>query len=142
MSFSVEFRVIGEPEPKGSWVPFINPRTGRTQMRPDNPRSTKWEHAVRLVASRVKPAQPLDCPVRLEVEFSLLRPENPKFSDAPAARLDLDKLVRTVGDALTGLIYRDDSRITELVATKKFATPPGARIRVISLDHQEELPGC
>jgi hypothetical protein len=34
---------------------------------------------------------------------------------------DLDKLVRAVGDALTGILYRDDAQIVSLNASKRFA---------------------
>ncbi len=132
MPFSVEFRVLGEPQPKGSWKALIG-KHGRAFVVPDNAHSKAWERAVAMAGLRVKPPRPLDCPVRVEIEFWLARPAKPKFADAPAARIDLDKLIRSTGDALTGLLYVDDSRIVELVAAKKFGPVSGARIKVTAL---------
>lgn len=140
MAYRVEFRVIGEPQTKGSFRALLG-KNGRPFVIPDNAHSKAWEKAVRLVADRVKPPEPLDCPLRVEVEFTLERPLKPKFAAAPAARLDLDKLLRSTLDALTDVIYRDDSRIVELVASKRFGSPIGARIVVASLESQDQLPG-
>ena len=138
MSWSVEFRVLGSPQPKGSARALLD-RDGRPFVVPDNSKSRVWERAVALVASRVKPEAPLDQPLRLEVEFWLERPAKPKFAAAPAARIDLDKLLRSTGDALTGLIYVDDSRIVEIAATKKWGPPLGAQIRVSTVEDKNQL---
>jgi len=140
MGWCCEFRVLGEPEPKGSAKALIDRRTGRAFVVADNARSKQWERAVQLVAHRVRPAQPLDCPVRLEVEFTVSPPLKPKFP-TPAVRPDLDKYLRSTGDAMTGVLYVDDSRVVEIVASKRYGLPPGAQIRVTALEaDQEELP--
>lgn len=46
---------------------------------------------------------------------------------------DLDKLVRAVGDALTGITYTDDRQITHITASKRRANPgedTGARVKI------------
>jgi Holliday junction resolvase RusA-like endonuclease len=56
-------------------------------------------------------------------------------------RPDLDKYLRSTGDAMTGTLYVDDSRIVEIAASKRFGATPGARIRVSTIEGpQEELP--
>lgn len=75
-------------------------------------------------------------PVSLRCAFVLKRPvSTPKSRPTPPAtkRPDLDKLVRAVGDALTGTVYAEDSLVVELVATKRVAEEgeqPGVRIDV------------
>jgi Holliday junction resolvase RusA-like endonuclease len=39
---------------------------------------------------------------------------------------DLDKLIRSVGDSLTGTIIRDDSRIIAISAQKRYADDRGS----------------
>ena len=60
---------------------------------------------------------------RLELEFVMPRPKSTPKKSTPAAikRPDLDKLVRAVMDAITGVVVVDDSQIVHLVATKRIA---------------------
>jgi Holliday junction resolvase RusA-like endonuclease len=78
----------------------------------------------------------LDEPLELSVIFYLPRPKTAtrKF---PAVMPDLDKLIRAVGDSLSGLVYVDDSRIIAISAQKRYADDrdPGALIRVNTLDN-------
>ena len=70
-------------------------------------------------------------PVRLRVEFSFRRPQyhvdsrgsvKPKWADARfTGKPDLDKLVRSVMDALTGYAFVDDSQVIEVEASKRFS---------------------
>lgn len=54
----------------------------------------------------------------------------------PPVRPDLDKLARAVGDALTGVCYRDDAQVVNLCAAKYYVMPsgrlsaPGVEIRL------------
>ena len=125
MPFSVTIWVAGTPAPMGSsWAKCIAAwkaivvRQGDAEIR-------KWQRAIKLVASRVAPAEPLDCPVRVVLEFALERPKKPKFATAPAARLDADKMARSTLDALTGSLYRDDSRVVQLLVSKVWAGESG-----------------
>lgn len=143
MSYAATFWVQGEPGTKGSHRALMH--NGRPIVIPMcGAKERIWERAVKLVASRVAPTAPLDCPVRVAFEFALLRPAKPKFAAAPAARLDLDKLARSTGDALTGLMYVDDARIVEMQLRKRFCTAQesqGAQITVEEIaDTQKELP--
>lgn len=60
-----------------------------------------------------------------------LKPDAPSV---PTKAPDLDKLVRSVGDALNGIVWRDDSQVATLVATKRYTVPEqpciGVRVRV------------
>lgn len=79
---------------------------------------------------------PLAGPLHVELDFVLPRPASaPKRSTPPAVRRpDLDKLVRAVLDALGSAgVWRDDSQVVELHATKRLAgldEPTGCRIRI------------
>jgi Holliday junction resolvase RusA-like endonuclease len=75
--------------------------------------------------------------VRLRVAFYIARPKRPKFPNRPAVNPDLSKLVRATEDALTGLVWADDSRVVSCLSEKFWATndnPPGAFIRVATIE--------
>ena len=80
----------------------------------------------RPVAAAVAQAHPgahiADGPVGLEATFYLPCPKSaPKRQPAfPAKRPDLDKLVRVVADALSGVLWHDDAQVTALVARKRY----------------------
>lgn len=75
---------------------------------------------------------PLIEPVVLDVTFFLPRPASisAKKRPLPVVAPDLDKLVRSIGDALTGVVIRDDALIVDLLAAKRYAERHacGARI--------------
>jgi Holliday junction resolvase RusA-like endonuclease len=43
---------------------------------------------------------------------------------------DLDKLVRALGDALTGVVFRDDAQIVDIAVTKIYGQTPGVTVRL------------
>jgi len=109
----VRIRVHGKPQPKGSFRAIMV--EGRPTPIPDNSKSKTWERAVKLAASRVCRRHdwlPFDRPCSVEFTFFLLRPAKPKFKH-PATKPDWDKLVRSTGDALSGIAYEDDARVVE-----------------------------
>ena len=64
----------------------------------------------------------------MEIIFTMLRPKTvtrPEPSVAP----DLDKLIRGVLDALTAVVYRDDSQVTRITAQKVYGERPGVWIQ-------------
>jgi crossover junction endodeoxyribonuclease RusA len=128
----VAFTVHGEPAPQGSKT------TGRTKaganyVREDNPATGPWRIAVAYAATlamRELDLEPLAGPLELDVAFVFgrprshfgtgrnagrLKPSAPMFCDK---RPDLDKLVRAIGDALTGIAVVDDAAFVQLVARK------------------------
>ena len=133
------FTVTGRPATKGSWRPVDNQRTGRTILIPQLRRSKPWEHAVALAARAAHKGDPWEksVPVSLSVMFYFKRPAShfrtkagkPDFTrlkpSAPAhpstqASGDLDKLVRAIGDALSGIVYHDDAQIVSIEADKLY----------------------
>jgi Holliday junction resolvase RusA-like endonuclease len=141
----VEFLVHGEPAPQGSKT-VGRSTSGRPFVREDNPNTAPWRNAVAAAAHKAMLVErdddgptyyrdPIGGPVRLEVVFvfsrprshfgtgrnaGLLKPSAPMF----AAKLpDVDKLVRAIGDALTGVVLVDDSRVVELRAEKRYGAP-------------------
>lgn len=99
------------------------------------PRELKgWRYAIAAEARKwlqETNAAPLSGPVAMHVVFYLPRPKSaPKRVLYPATKPDLDKLVRSVGDALKGLAYEEDSRIVDILACKRFAVNSAPRAEI------------
>lgn len=128
----IEFTVYGKPAQMGSKKAFYAPKLKRAFVVDDNSEKRKaWAHAVSCEAADAMHGRVLiDEPVRLLVEFFFARPATHFGSGKNAGRLkatapvrhaqspDLDKLVRCLGDALTGIVYRDDKLVCELTASR------------------------
>ena len=96
-------------------------------------RSVVTSEAMKAIEAAGVKAPVFDCPVRLEVTFRLPRPKGaPKRRFAPDRKPDLDKLLRAVGDGLSGIVYADDARICEIVVCKTYGSPPGVDVRVMA----------
>jgi len=126
----VAFRVYGLPESQGSARAFV--RGGRPVITSTNKNLGDWR---RLVAdASQKHADLLGGAVSLSLKFYLPKPKStPKKVYWPAKRPDLDKLIRAVGDALTGIMWADDSQICVIFALKFYADgehPPGVDIGI------------
>lgn len=89
-----------------------------------------WRNTIQLVCRHIHKTAPVDKPVRVRAVFYIPRPKRPKF-DVPATPADLDKLQRALGDAITGIVIRDDSRIVQWDAEKKFAQPHAPGVHVV-----------
>jgi crossover junction endodeoxyribonuclease RusA len=138
MSRSLSFSVTGLPQPKGSAKAFLPKGWTRPVITSDNKGLKAWEQAVRYEAQRA--ANGLffqDEPVALTVTFGLPRPKSlSRRVKAHTKRPDLDKLTRAVGDALTGVLWHDDSQVTHIEAIKVYtdeADAPGCAIVVREL---------
>jgi Holliday junction resolvase RusA-like endonuclease len=77
---------------------------------------------------------PLVGPVQLKLSFHLVRPtSHPKTRRTwPVGKNsgDLDKLVRAVFDALTGVLFIDDGQVVGLVTSKDYSPAPGCSVRL------------
>ena len=158
------FTVYGTAQQKGSTKAFAYPLKNRATGQPligkngkpvygaattsDNPAIKGWQQLVAEGANRALAQQPdgtrgvLEEGVRLTVAFYLPRPKKYQRRGVNPAHLtkpDLDKLVRGIKDALTKVLWTDDSQVVELVATKQYAAvddAPHVDLRV------EPTAGC
>ena len=84
-------------------------------------------------------------PVSLSVTFMMPRPAghwtktgklSSKATPWPSVKPDADKLLRAVGDALTGVLIEDDARVVNIAGSKRYCVGdelPGAIITIIPL---------
>ena len=138
----IDFFVPGVPATAGSKRGFINPRTGGIIITDDTgQRGKNWRVAVQDAARGVYTGPPFPGPLVLLIEFRVLRPKGHFRADGglkpgsprrPVTRPDATKMLRAVEDALTKILWRDDSQVVHLAAEKVYAEAPGARVRVWS----------
>ena len=125
-SHSVELRVVGDCAAQGSKVAFVNPSTGRPLVREMGGAKLKtWRTAVAEAAAEYCELAPMDGALWLVVTFRFAMPASRKRAARQAGIAfkstapDLDKLVRSTGDALkTSGLVRDDARFARIHATK------------------------
>lgn len=127
-----QFFAAGMPKSKGSARAFVTPRTNRAIITHSDKNTKTWQGVVSSAAIEAG-ITPIDGAVLVSMVFLLPRPKGHygtgKNAGAlkewakglrPSAKPDVDKLSRTVLDALTGLLYADDARVTCLVAKKRW----------------------
>jgi len=145
MSRSVTFTVLAIPRPQGSMRAWVPKGSTRAVLTSDNAGLKGWRNAVAVQAMTVAAAGQFVGPVAMVVHFTLPRPDSlPRRIVAHVRKPDLDKLLRSVGDALTGVLYRDDSQVVELHARKLYAPAgeaPKAEITVRDAAGLGPMPG-
>lgn len=131
----IVFTVLGKPQPAGSKRAFRNPATGRVQVVDANNNAGAYKNQVAAAAMDAYDGMLLTGALSLSLTIYLTRPKShyrtganahllrPKAPDRPIVKPDLLKLARGIEDALTGLVYRDDSQIVEEQLTKHYGTP-------------------
>lgn len=70
--------------------------------------------------------------VAIDIHFEFLRPKSVSEKKRPdmTVKPDLDKLCRTVLDALTGVAYRDDSQVVTVVMGKYYSDEEGITVLI------------
>jgi Holliday junction resolvase RusA-like endonuclease len=148
VSGEICFDVLGTPAPKGSNRAMV--RGGRAVFVPGG--SAVNQNALRSWADSVRwsvrscvsgQASPVftQVPVSVAITFRLKRPGGHWAKSGalkasapltPTVKPDVDKLARSTLDALSGVVFDDDSRIVELIVRKEYAIPgqEGASVRV------------
>lgn len=129
----VELFVAGRPAPQGS-----KRHVGKGVMIESSKAVGPWRTVVAWTAAQAHRGAPADGALAVHVEFVMPRPARlPKRLPTPphTSKPDTDKLLRAVGDALTAVVWRDDSQVVDLHGVKRYAEldeQPGARIRVVA----------
>lgn len=130
---SCTFFVEGEPIPKGSGRAVIHKHTGKPLWLPASKKTKPWEEKVKAAAEQQWAGGPSDKAFQLVVTFIFKRPKfhhrtgrfakllKPSAPGRHSKQPDFDKLLRTIGDALTGVVYADDGQVAHAEVTKAWA---------------------
>jgi Holliday junction resolvase RusA-like endonuclease len=141
---SVYFTVVGHPQPAGSKRAFPN-KGGGVSVVDDNPKAKSWQAEVSVAAIQAMIDAELEMfegPCGMAVIFTLVRPKGhfgtgknagvlkESAPPYPIVKPDTTKLLRGVEDAMTTIVYRDDSQVVEQAVSKHYGTPEGVRVSV------------
>jgi len=139
---SFTFTVLGTPAPQGS-----KRHIGRGIMVESSKKVKPWRQDVKYAAIAQKPDEwDMALPVHLSVVFRFPRPKShfnksglrtsaPKACTS-ASHGDIEKLVRSTNDAMTGILFDDDRQVVSLNASKRYCEagePAGAIITLALL---------
>lgn len=153
--FLVEFFAAGVPQPQGNKTPFgrLDKATGAIKVslvegrRPTSRAAFKsWRSACSNAAAAVSPESLLDEPLHVDIVFVMPRPKEHYGTGRNAGELkkwaldepmitkpDREKLERAVFDALTGVVWIDDSRVVGGTPRKRYVQPgevPGVHVQI------------
>lgn len=122
------FHVNGTAAPQGS-----KKHVGKGVLVEMSKNLPAWRTQVALAAARAWGKDAIDTPVSVQVTFRIAKPKSTKFRDYPAGPADLDKLLRSTGDALEQAgVLTNDSRIVHWDAMKVWGEP-GATITITEM---------
>lgn len=126
----IQFFVPGVPVPQGS--KSLSMKGGRAVMFDHNSAALKsWRNIVHFTGVSYRNNR---CPVYTNVKMTLIfymgeRPkthytktgkQSKQYREYPNVKPDIDKLIRSILDALTGVFYRDDSQVIQINASKLY----------------------
>ena len=146
----IEFFIAGTPRSAGSKSGFLNPKTKKYIFAPAGKYQKSWQESIRWAAIEAgyNGTMIIEGAVELSIEYVYRRPKghyksngelNKKGRDTPykTSKPDLDKLNRAVADALSGLIWRDDSQVVRMKEVGKSygkqGQPEGAYVIITEL---------
>jgi len=132
----IKFTVYGTPAPQGSMKAFVI--RGQARITSDNKKLKPYRQEVAGAALIARAEAGFNdvfaakhVPVTATYRFFFERPPSiPRKRICHVVKPDLDKLVRSTTDALTGIIFADDAQICGLPGTAKFYGSP-ARVEII-----------
>lgn len=85
-----------------------------------------WRSLIGWTAKSFLP-RPLSGAISIQLDFAFIKPKTVN-RDRPSVKPDLDKLIRAVLDALTGIAYTDDSQVVRILAQKSYGSVEGVRV--------------
>lgn len=128
--------VPGEPVPQGR--PRFSTKNGfKGAFDPEKSRTYKEQ--VRSIAKEKNPVTAMAGAIRMTVDIYRTIPRSwPKKKQRlaeqgkllPTSRPDVDNYAKSIQDALSGVVYEDDSQVVRLTVTKQYGTEPRAEIEV------------
>lgn len=122
----ISFEVPGDPIAWKAAFVFRNKHTGKSHAV-KNDKLAMYQSRVAEEARKIMNGGPLTGPVMLEASFYFTMPKNRQRKQRPTpqcpktTRPDLSNLVKCIEDALSSVVYVDDSQVVQVSAFKYFA---------------------
>ena len=122
----IRIEVLGTPVPEGSTkaIPYKS-KDGATKVAIMHNKSSElmdWRYRIAKEYRENGGTYTEQYGIDIHVEFFFTRPKSVKAEKRPnmTVKPDVDKLLRAVMDALTGVAYKDDSQVVSVTAVKRY----------------------
>jgi Holliday junction resolvase RusA-like endonuclease len=124
----LSFTIPGEAVPQGSMKAFTPKGWVRPVLTSDNKKTKPWRALVAAAALDAQfdrgtwPVMSTQA-IRLEVRCYFVRPASVSVKKRPChtVKPDVDKCLRSISDALTKILWKDDAQIASVTITKEYA---------------------
>ncbi|KKM27567.1 hypothetical protein LCGC14_1573400 [marine sediment metagenome] len=122
--------ISGHPRPKGSWTP-VQTKQG-IKFRPASNKTAEWCKSAKEQLVVLWGGPVLDGPIRVKLEFLVPRLKTVVRRYPTGAREgDIDKLMRSILDAMTGVVYKDDSQVIRSILEQNYTdSMPGVWVTI------------
>jgi Holliday junction resolvase RusA-like endonuclease len=140
----IQFFVAGVPKTMSVGKSVRMPRKGGGTMQFQERRGTEWASLVGDQGQKQRPPVPLQGAIALSLLFLMPRPKSAsKKVQLPLTRPDIDNLFHKLTDQWNGVMWVDDSQITDLSVSKRFVgtagyANPGLEVTIIGTGSDEE----
>ena len=145
---SVPIRVTVPGPPKAlerNRTRIVNTKDGRQFVANYQPAKSRAEHStIRSIAASIMGNRPpLDCPLELRLVAYMPIPRSWSKRDQaaaladrirPSGKPDADNLLKMAEDGMTGVVWRDDSLVTDTMLWKRYSDRPRLVIEVYALE--------
>jgi Holliday junction resolvase RusA-like endonuclease len=136
----IQFTVYGTPVAQGR--PRFSSQGGFTRAY-DPKKSKDFKKYVKLVAAEHRPKKLFEGPLQLFIR--VYKPTLKNFSKKklaaaesgelrPVTKPDVDNYVKGIKDACNQILWKDDSQVVELLASKWYSEKPRIEIMVVPID--------
>lgn len=135
----VSFTIPGNPVAQGR--PRAARRGNRIMMYDPKP-SKDYKEYVAKIAKEYAPEEPTEAALGVQMKIYREIPKSTTKKDRklineglkrPVVRPDTDNYTKAILDALNGIIYKDDSQIVDLKASKYYSDDPRVEIKIEAL---------
>lgn len=126
MEVIFEHEFIIRPQPKQSV------RSGKGRFFID-PKKKKYVEDIKQEAQIFYGSEPTELPVCLDVVFYFNHKTKKGYH---ASRPDIDNLLKPLKDALSGIVYKDDSQICKIFAQKRYSKEARIIIKIATINKE------
>lgn len=129
---------VVDVKPRGQARPRVT-RRGTYKIDAD----VEYEGVIRLAASNaMKGEEPMAGPIRVSMHFACQIPlsyspkaQSERFNAIHTMKPDIDNMVKSVFDAMNGVVYNDDAQVFSVNAAKSWAYKPSVIVTVSDADN-------
>ena len=148
MASQISFTVYATPVPQGSMKAFVLPgkwgakdrailTSANKKLKPFRGEVTRTAMAAMSERDIAEPFAGKHIPVSIVADFYIAKPASvTKKRYYPSVKPDLDKLIRSLCDAMTGVIYTDDAQIVEFNVRKRYGSPERVEVAATILEQE------